>query len=118
VFLTVDGTDADPKAYLFPAEKTPAQKTFKIADWYGQCTAPQKSAMWADIAAAVRENRLTMFFAEHDFDDFSHALGEAGEAAAGRALRKVVLRMDHPDRLKEHDALPKEAYEVFETTVV
>jgi trans-2-enoyl-CoA reductase len=115
VFLTIDGTDADPKGYQFPAEKTPTLKTFKIADWYAQCTAPQKSAMWADIAAAVRENRLTMFYAEHDFDDFAHALGEAGRA---HALRKVVLRMDHPDRLAEHDALPAEAYEVFETTVV
>lgn len=114
VLLTIDA-DVDQRAYQLPKEKVPVLKTLRMADWYASCSAPQKAAMWADITAAVREKKLTMFFAEHDFDDFAYALSQAEES---HSLRRVVLRMDHPDRLAEHDALSQEAYEVFETTVV
>ena len=56
-----------------------------------------------------------MFYAEHDFDDFGYALEQAREPMA---LRKVVLRMDAPDRMAEHDARDAKEYQVFETDVV
>lgn len=107
---------ADQKAFVFPAERKPKLAAFSIADWHGKCSALERAAMVSDIAAAVREERLTQFFQEHDFDDFEYALHQAGETNI--PARKVVLRMDHPDRLAEHDALdPTTAYTAFETTV-
>jgi hypothetical protein len=63
----------------------------------------------------VRTGHLTMFYEEHDLDDFDYALDQARES---HSLRKVVLRMDFPDRLEEHDARDGKEYEVFETDVV
>ena len=74
-----------------------------------------RAQMNANIATMIRTNHLTLFFAEHDFDDFGFALEQA---QVPMALRKVVLRMDAPDRMAEHDALTAKDYEVFETDVV
>jgi len=105
---------APQSSFLFPPEKKVRLAAFHIADWYAKCTPLDRAQMVSDIAAAVRENRLTQFFQEHDFDDFEHALQAS---ARPWQWRKTVLRMDHPCRLEEHDALPADAYSVFETTV-
>ena len=54
-----------------------------------------RAQMNADIANAYRTDKLSLFYQEHDFDDFEHALNAAQEPFS---LRKVVLRMDYPDR--------------------
>lgn len=71
--------------------------------------------MVEDIAEMVREKQLTFFYEMHDFDDFSHALKTAMEPFR---MRKLILYMDFPDRLKEHDALEPECYEKFEAPFV
>ena len=111
VLVTLDAADA--KAVAVPPEKKVKVTSFSIAEWYGKCSDVEKATMFSDIASAIRQKQLTLFFQEHDFDDFAHALKEAAQPWQ---LRKVVLRMDHPDRLREHDALPTSAYEQFETT--
>lgn len=89
--------------------------SFAISDWYKSCKVIDRAQMNANIATMIRTNHLTLFFAEHDFDDFGFALEQA---QVPMALRKVVLRMDAPDRMAEHDALTAKDYEVFETDVV
>lgn len=68
--------------------------------------------MLKDIASAVREKQLSFFFEKYDFDDFPQALKKAQEPFR---LRKVLLNMDHPDRLKEHDSRPESDYDRFDT---
>jgi len=102
----------DSKSFVLPAEAKVSHAHVDMAAWYKKCSAVEKATMFGDIASAVREEKLRHFFQEHDFDDFNWALKQAGDA---HSLRKVVLRMDGGDRMAEHDALPAEAYEVFET---
>jgi hypothetical protein len=71
--------------------------------------------MIADISSLIRSNQLTSFHEMHDVDDFAHALYTSQQPFS---FRKVVLSLNPPDRLAEHDALPKEQYDVFDTTVV
>ncbi len=71
--------------------------------------------MIADISSLIRSDRLTSFHEMHDVDDFAHALHTAQQPFS---FRKVVLSLNPPDRLAEHDALSQERYDVFETTVV
>jgi len=87
---------------------------FWVTEWYKTHSRVDRAVMIADIAAMMRDNQLTLFTEMHDFDDFHHALSVSLEPFS---LRKVLLRMDHPNRLAEHDALPPSAYQVFETTV-
>lgn len=89
--------------------------SFSIADWHKGCTVMDRAQMNANLATMVRTGHLTMFYEEHDLDDFDYALDQARES---HSLRKVVLRMDFPDRLEEHDARDGKEYEVFETDVV
>eukprot|EP00605_Chrysophyceae_sp_TOSAG23-4_P000456 GSChrysophyteH1.ASY1.ANO1.514.1 assembled CDS len=105
-------SSVNAKEFNIPAECDVSGKSFDIASWYASAKTMDKATMFADIAAAVRENQLTGFYQEHDFDDFDWALKQSTEPFA---LRQVVLRMDHPDRMAEHDALEAEAYSVFET---
>lgn len=86
---------------------------FWVTQWYQTATRTQRAVMIADIAAMVRAKQLTLFFETHDFDDFDHALLRSQEP---HALRKVVLRMDFPDRLAEHDLKSPKEYEVFDTS--
>ena len=87
---------------------------FWVTEWYKTNSRVDRAAMIADIAAMVRDQQLTLFTEMHDFDDFHHALSVSLQPYS---LRKVLLRMDYPNRLAEHDALPPSAYQVFETTV-
>ena len=68
--------------------------------------------MLEDLAGWVREDQLSLFIEMHDFDDFSYALDKA---QLPFRRRKVVLNMDHPDRLAEHDEMAKTDMEKFYT---
>ncbi len=89
--------------------------TFSIADWHKGCSVMDRAQMNANVATMVRTGHLTLFYEEHDLDDFEHALDQARHSDS---MRKVVLRMDFPDRLAEHDAKDEKDYEVFETDVI
>lgn len=58
--------------------------------------------------------KLSLLFEMHDLDDFAYALEKSQEPFR---LRKVVLNLDFPDRMKLHDAKPESDYGIFETTV-
>jgi len=90
-------------------------KGFWISEWYASHPLIERATMIADIAHLIRSKQLALFHEMHDFDDFDWALSRSLESYA---LRKVVLNIQVPDRLKEHDAIPAKEYEVFETTVV
>ena len=71
--------------------------------------------MIADIAKMIREHQLTLFTEMHDFDDFQYALATSQKPYS---FRKVVLNMDFPNRMGDHDKLPAAAFEVFNTSTV
>lgn len=75
----------------------------------------EKEKMCIEICNMIREKTLTFFYEVHDFDDFHHALDVSTRPYQ---LRKVILNLDHPDRLKEHDAMDPKEYRIFETSVV
>lgn len=86
-------------------------KGFWMTKWVENNSVEARSAMLADISKMIMDHKLTYFFEMHDMDDFQYALKQAQEPFH---FRKVVLNIDFPDRLAEHDALPASAYEVFE----
>ena len=88
---------------------------FWISAWNDTHSAAERSAMLEEIAGLIRSKELTFFFELHDFDDFDYALQKSLEPFR---LRKVILNMQYPDRLKEHDERPASDYEVFEYPVV
>lgn len=88
---------------------------FWVTEWYKTHSRVDRAVMIAEIAAMIREKQLSLFMEMHDFDDFHHALDVSQQPFS---LRKVVLNMDFPDRLQEHDALDPKEYRVFETTTV
>jgi mitochondrial enoyl-[acyl-carrier protein] reductase / trans-2-enoyl-CoA reductase len=92
-------------------------KTFSIEKWYLLNSQAKRMEMNTEIVDLIRQHKLNLFFQEHDFDDFAYALSCSQQQAAG-PQRKVVLRMDHGDRLAEHDTKSDQEYEVFETTLV
>lgn len=110
--MVTTSPDVNAKAFALPKEVKVTHAHLDMAAWYKQCNAVDKATMLGAIASAVREEKLRHFFQEHDFDDFAWALKQAADV---HSLRKVVLRMDGGDRMAQHDALPAEAYEVFET---
>ena len=71
--------------------------------------------MLADLASMIRNRELTLFTELHDLDDFEHALAVH---MTPFQLRKVVLLIDFPDRMQEHDCLSQDDYSVFETDTV
>ena len=71
----------------------------------------KKQEMITDIVNMIRDKQLAFFFEVHDFDDFHYALNKSAESYQ---LRKVVLNLDFPDRLKEHDERNPDDYFVFE----
>ena len=87
---------------------------FWMAEWYKKSNAADKSAMINDIAGLIRDKKLSLLYVLHDFDDFNYALEKALEPFA---FRKVVLNMDFPDRLAEHDARNPNDYNVFQAPV-
>jgi hypothetical protein len=97
------------------AYKQLSLKGFWISQWHKDHTVAERSAMFEDIISSIRREQLMFFFELHDLDDFQYALSRSQEKFY---LRKVVLSLDYPDRMKEHDKKTKEDYEMFETTVV
>lgn len=84
---------------------------FWMAAWYAERGADEKTKMMDEIAVMIRSKQLAFFFEMHDFDDFHHALDISLEQFN---FRKVVLNLDYPDRLKEHDERNPDDYFVFE----
>ena len=87
---------------------------FWMAHWNMTHPLPERQAMIDEVTDLIRKDRLTLFFDMHDLDDFAHALKVYSESFN---MRKVVLNIDYPDRLKEHDSLTAEQYWHFEAPV-
>jgi NADPH:quinone reductase-like Zn-dependent oxidoreductase len=87
---------------------------FWMAAWYEARDASKKAEMMEEIINMVRNKQLSFFFEVHDFDDFHYALDKSMQQFQ---FRKVILNLDHPDRLVEHDALDEKEYDRFDTTV-
>jgi hypothetical protein len=88
---------------------------FWIADWNATHSISEQKSMLDDISELIRKEKLTFFFETHDFDDFQHALKVATEPYN---FRKVILNVNYPDRMAEHDAKLSEDYWHFEAPVV
>ena len=84
---------------------------FWMAAWYAERGAGEKERMITEIVGMIRSKQLAFFFEIHDFDDFHHALDTSLEPYN---FRKVVLNLDYPDRLQQHDSRDPEDYFVFE----
>ena len=93
------------------AYKNLSLRGFWISQWNATHSDEERSAMLNDIAGMIRDEKLSYFLEMHDFDDFDHALKNHLEPFK---FRRVVLNIDHPDRMKEHDALSEDAYEHFD----
>jgi len=90
-------------------------KGFWMSEWIKQNSAESRSAMLEDISNMIRTKQLSFFFELHDLDDFEFALKKS---LTPYNFRKVVLNLDYPDRLKEHDSKAQEDYEHFEAPVI
>jgi hypothetical protein len=90
-------------------------KGFWIADWYATHSVAEREAMYKELVGYIREKKLSFFFESIDLDDFAYALEKSTESFR---FRKVVLNVNYPDRLKEHDSRPESDYKVFDTTTV
>ncbi|RYH05883.1 hypothetical protein EON65_43590 [archaeon] len=88
-------------------------KGFWMSEWYAQATVQQKEDMFAHIGQQVKDLKLSFFYELHDLDDFAHALSRSQEPFR---FRKVLLQMQYPDRMQQHDQLDDQAYEVFQAT--
>ena len=97
------------------AYKNLSLKGFWMSAWYQTHSAEEKSRMFNDIADMIRADKLCFYYSLHDFDDFNFALKTASEPFN---FRKIVLNMDFPDRMAEHDARPDSDYEVFQSPAV
>lgn len=85
-------------------------KGFWMSAWNEVHSNEERKSMLNEIAALIRQKKLFFPFELHDFDDFQHALKASQESFR---LRKVVLNMDYPDRLAEHDKLKQSDYDEF-----
>lgn len=83
-------------------------KGFWITHWNATHSSSERLAMINEIAEMVKAEELTLFYELHDFDDFNYALKSSMEPYR---LRKVVLNMDYPDRLAEHDSMDPREYD-------
>lgn len=90
-------------------------KGFWIADWYDTHSVTERQAMYEEIFTAVKAKKLSFFYEVYDFDDFAYALKKSQEPFK---FRKVILNLDHPDRLKEHDAKIAGDYAKFDLPLV
>lgn len=109
--------DMDASKLQLPTEVVSAKKIamspFSIADWYPKNSTVARSIMNAEIFDMVRSGALKGLYEEHDLDDFSYALCRSKDPSTSR---KIILRMNFPDRLTEHDAKPGAEYEVFQAS--
>lgn len=87
---------------------------FWMQHWSENHSREEKVAMINDIAAQIKSKKLSFFFKMHDLDDFDFALQKSVEPYH---FRKVVLNLDYPDRLKEHDARDIGDYKIFDAPV-
>lgn len=118
IIVTYEGKPTLPVVVppeFLTGDKKLTMQNFSMSAWHAGKPAIERSVMFAEIAHMIRSKKLTLFHELHDFDDFNYALEKSLEPFA---LRKVLLNMDFPDRLQEHDSLPKERYQVFETSTV
>jgi trans-2-enoyl-CoA reductase len=114
--VTYGGMSKKPLTIPFDilASKQLQVKGFWMANWYETHGIAAKTEMINDIVDLIRNKQLTFFYEVHDFDDFHHALDISTQPYR---LRKVILNLDHPDRLKEHDAKDPAEYKIFELPV-
>lgn len=82
-------------------QKQLSLKGFWISKWNQEHSKAERSAMIEEIIKMIRNDQLSFFYEVHDFDDFTYALDQALEPFR---FRKVILRMDYPDRLADHDS--------------
>mgnify|MGYP002631183316 CR=1 FL=1 len=92
------------------SSKSLSMEGFWVTEWNSKASITERINMLNDIATMVKEEKLSLLYELYDFDDFSRALEKSKEAFR---LRKIVLQIDHPDRLKEHDEKSEDEYEVF-----
>ena len=85
---------------------------FWMLSWNATHSIAERKAMIDDIIDHIRNEKLRYLYEMHDFDDFFYALEKSQEAFQSR---KIVLNMQYPDRLKEHDSLKESDYEVFDS---
>lgn len=97
------------------AQKQLSHKGFWISTWYRNHNNEDRQKMTDEVADMVRNKQLSFFFELHDLDDFQYALKKSQEPFQ---FRKVVLNLNYPDRLAEHDRMDAKEYEVFEAPVV
>lgn len=92
------------------ADKNLQLKSFWMTKWSQQHSKEEKIAMFDEIAALIKDGQLAYFFELHDMDDFDYALKRA---TTPYTFRKVVLDMNFPDRMAEHDQLTEWDYSHF-----
>jgi trans-2-enoyl-CoA reductase len=90
-------------------------KGFWMSKWIETNTIEARAEMLKDITDYIKAKQLSFFFELHDLDDFEYALKRS---LTPYNFRKVVLNLDYPDRLQEHDMKTAEDYEMFEAPVV
>ena len=115
--VTYGGMSRRPVTVPFEvlAYKQIKMKGFWISAWNETAPVATRTNMLQDIAGMISNGELELLFEMHDFDDFDHALQTALEPYY---LRKVVLNIDYPDRMKEHDAKDPSEYSIFQTETV
>lgn len=88
---------------------------FWVAQWVREHSKEERRAMVEELLGQVRSKQLSFFYELVDLDDFSTALKRAEEPYA---FRKVLLNLDYPDRLAEHDKKTEDDYWHFEAPAV
>ena len=97
------------------SKKLLKMQSFWVTEWAKNHSTSERITMINDIVNMIKSKKLTLLYEMHDFDDFSYALQKSVEPFG---LRKIILNMDYPDRLKEHDARPASDYWIFQTDTV
>lgn len=88
---------------------------FWISKWMEENSKEYRAKMLRKISEMIKCKKLSFFFQIHDLDDFQYALAKSEERFN---FRKVVLNIDFPDRMVEHDNRDKNDYEVFEASLL
>jgi len=92
------------------ADKNLQLKNFWMMKWSSEHSKTEKMAMFDEIAKMIKDGQLAYFYELHDLDDFDWAMKRA---TTPYMLRKVVLDMNFPDRMAEHDQLTEWDYNHF-----
>lgn len=115
--VTYGGMSKQPIVLPFEllAYKQLQLKGFWISQWYATHSVQERSDMMHDIVGQIRRKQLSFFFRMHDIDDFNYALQQAQEPFQSR---KIMLTLNPPDRMAEHDARHPSDYQIFDAPVV